>query len=343
MLLLRAGANPDAQTSNGTTSLILAIHAGHYGCVRALIEFGAAPSLGTHDQHRPLHEAVAKGHEATVRLLLRGGADPEVYTSRGRTPLHEAARLGHARSVEALLEYGASRESRSRDELQWTAWHFAKQAGQGPTLAALRGAGGDCPRWSPPREPAVRDVKSWLGEIIQRPFFLRSELRQIAGLRVRVRPVNERELIFCRVSEALELIRTHQARAIERMRRCETTIWIPGWLPSFGAYEPGLRACVLSSDYVLASNRSEAEIAGVIVHESVHARTLARVYQTDPFFRARSERLCCEMERDFLARVPGALDLAQSADKQSRLDPIVWSAKEVTRRKIWTLRALLSK
>jgi hypothetical protein len=332
--LLKGGANPNAQTSNGTTSLILAALGGHHDCLRTLLLGGADPSLGTKEGHLPLHEAVARGDETSIRLLLEAGADPNVYGVRGRGPLHEAARLGQAEIISVLIAYGADCAARSKDELRWRPWHFAKQAGHGRAVAALG--------WSETKPHLTEDglpklsLGSRVALLLQRPFFRRSQLRVLEGVAVRVLPKREKELIFGRVADALRLIHLHQPRTLERIRKCGLTIWVPGALFSYGAYEAGLRACAISSDYMLAPNRALAEIASIIVHEVVHARTWNVAYETDVFFRARTERISWEAQRDFLASVPETARFVEVADEQSRADPIVWR-----RTRLGTLRRIV--
>src|SRR6266511_3614180 len=339
--LLSEGADPNAQTSKGADLLILAIHSGHHECLRALLSGRADPSVGTDEGHLPLHEAVARGDEISIRLLLRAGADPNVYGGRGRTPLHESARTGHAGIARALLEHGANHAARSRDDLQWTPWYFAKQAGHGPVLAELRRVGGAS---SAPLSGVSLNarVRSRLANPILSPFFRRSELCLVAGLNVRIRSATEKELIILRVSEAIGLIQTHQPRVIDRMRRSGITVWIPSWLPgSLGAYYVDVRSCAISSEYILAPDRAAAESAGVIVHEAVHARTWTPASETEAFVRGRTERLSCEAQRDFLAKIPGASELARAVGELCRVDPIVWSRRALTRANLDMLRDVL--
>jgi hypothetical protein len=338
-LLLGGGADPAAHTRNGTTSLMLAVHAGRHDCLATLLEAGADVNAGTIEGHVPLHEAVARGDVRSTRLLLHWGAKPDVYNSRGRTPLHEAARSGYPDVVQLLLEYGANFAARSRDDLTWSAWEFAKQGGHGSVLGKLTSKGAALPRRANP--PARASMRSRLADVLERPFFLRSAIRMLYDVQIRVSASRELEATYIRLGSAMDLIHANDKRIIERMRQCGIAIWVPGRLSHNASYEAGLRVCLLSSEYVLDGTTWPAAIAGAIVHEITHARTWSPLYERDVLFRARTERLCLEAQRDFLKRVPGALRLADAAGERSRSDPIIWSNRAITRRKLRWLMGLL--
>lgn len=88
-LLIKAGANPDAQEKpGGRSALILAIdytEEAYKGatpdCVKALIEGGANPDLATRKGWTPLLYCFARDMPETAKYLLQNGADPELKTA----------------------------------------------------------------------------------------------------------------------------------------------------------------------------------------------------------------------------------------------------------------------
>jgi len=94
--LLRAGADPVAPDSEGTTPLYLASVQGEAEVALLLLEAGASPDAesGHGDQGTPLCGATAHGHADTVRVLLEHGADPN--PARGPWNRPGAAVLGDA-------------------------------------------------------------------------------------------------------------------------------------------------------------------------------------------------------------------------------------------------------
>jgi ankyrin repeat protein len=115
-LLLRHGANPNAQTQHLTgerptmmAPLHLAATHGHHAGARALLEAGAAPRQGAQDgAPTPLHLAAGGGYLETVRALLEHGADiTALETGFNATPLGWAKHGKHAEIVALLHERAA--------------------------------------------------------------------------------------------------------------------------------------------------------------------------------------------------------------------------------------------
>jgi ankyrin repeat protein len=95
---LKAGADPNAETSEGTP-LCAAACWGHTRAVEALLEHGADPNQAEDGGYTPLLWATEFGHADTVHVLLEHGADP--------TSLSSAVAYGSPRIVEDLLAHGA--------------------------------------------------------------------------------------------------------------------------------------------------------------------------------------------------------------------------------------------
>ncbi|MFC6021036.1 ankyrin repeat domain-containing protein [Plantactinospora solaniradicis] len=109
--LLRAGADPNATTSDGTTPLYTASVQGIAPIVRLLLTAGAAPDneSGHGAEGTPLTGAAAWGHTDVVRELLEYGADPNLREDHGTglSPLDWALRAGHRQTADLLLAAGA--------------------------------------------------------------------------------------------------------------------------------------------------------------------------------------------------------------------------------------------
>eukprot|EP00964_Phaeocystis_antarctica_P108307 scaffold72917_cov67-Phaeocystis_antarctica.AAC.2 len=67
-VLLRAGANPDLQDSNGGTALMQAAYHGQEACVKALLRAGANTELLDQAGDTALHAEI-KGHTAIAELI----------------------------------------------------------------------------------------------------------------------------------------------------------------------------------------------------------------------------------------------------------------------------------
>jgi ankyrin repeat protein len=70
-LLLENGADIEGRTGNemAWTALHGAIHEGHYGVVRILLEHGCNPDVEDGFGHPARYWAASKGHEAIVEFL----------------------------------------------------------------------------------------------------------------------------------------------------------------------------------------------------------------------------------------------------------------------------------
>ncbi|KAG0242736.1 Glycerophosphocholine phosphodiesterase [Actinomortierella wolfii] len=102
-LLIRHGANLDAQDEDGESCLIVAAKNGHTQSVKLLIEGGA--NLELRERYygwTALHLAAIENHPETVKALLEAGANPNVYDFSSWTP-HEHAIFAANNACAALL------------------------------------------------------------------------------------------------------------------------------------------------------------------------------------------------------------------------------------------------
>jgi ankyrin repeat protein len=78
--LLKAGANPNARSANGTTPLMMGAMSGVADVARALIKAGANPKLRNVNQDRAEDLALKRGH--TDFAAITRGEEPRSLTRR---------------------------------------------------------------------------------------------------------------------------------------------------------------------------------------------------------------------------------------------------------------------
>lgn len=137
VLLLDAGANPNARDDDGNTPLRLGALNTNPMVTSHLLDAGADPNAADNNGYGPLHSAVE--HNLRVaQLLLDAGADPNAAANDGYTPLHHTV-LNNVRVTQLLLEAGASPTTVSHDG--WTALQTAVFFGNRGVVPALLQAG----------------------------------------------------------------------------------------------------------------------------------------------------------------------------------------------------------
>jgi ankyrin repeat protein len=127
-------------------ALLLAAQRGDLAGLQRALAAGAAPAApGSFFGYTALHAAAAMGEAGCVAALLAAGAPVNAEAEDGATPLLAAAAQhgpDTAAAVGLLIAAGARLDARlaARGE---AAVHLAAQAGRGPVLARLIGAGAD--------------------------------------------------------------------------------------------------------------------------------------------------------------------------------------------------------
>ncbi|MGQ0734830.1 MAG: ankyrin repeat domain-containing protein [Acidobacteriota bacterium] len=166
-MLLYAGANAKASTRLGEqTPLLMASQIGHTGLVDVLIKAGADPKAATSNGTTPLMLAAASGSAPTVNLLLQHGADPNaVESARGESALMFAAAYNRVEAMQALLARGANWRAATKvvdlAGLTSPEEEFFRQQQQqggqqgGPPQAQGRGPGGPGGPGGPPAQAAA--------------------------------------------------------------------------------------------------------------------------------------------------------------------------------------------
>ncbi|XP_053513269.1 ankyrin repeat domain-containing protein 55 [Artibeus jamaicensis] len=135
-LLLKMGADINAQDARGRTSLCLAAYLGWLeGCV-SLLRNGAKHSVPDKNGRLPLHAATAEPDARLLAVLVQQSSLSEVnhQDNEGMAPLHWAAFHSQPQHAQLLLRKGADPALADKDFK--TALHWAVQSGN-RTLCAL--------------------------------------------------------------------------------------------------------------------------------------------------------------------------------------------------------------
>ena len=117
IVLLEGGANPNMPDDKGTTPLFLSCQlvsgtnaTGIPIIARLLLKYGADPNVQLSDGSVALHYAVIRGLDSVVEVLLQVSKIPvdyDVVDINGRTPLFVASQKGNGTIVSYLLQVGA--------------------------------------------------------------------------------------------------------------------------------------------------------------------------------------------------------------------------------------------
>lgn len=128
---------PSVKQHEEITPLHIAATGGDLSSVRVLLRSGADVNAEDRFHHTPLHMAAQQGHTETVRALLESGAFIDSRDLVGRTPLHLAVRKRCSETARLLLEFGA--DNQALDALKCTPFEYAVRNGD-ETMHILFGA-----------------------------------------------------------------------------------------------------------------------------------------------------------------------------------------------------------
>ena len=126
-------------TTEDTSALDLAAHAGEVDAMNALIRHGANVRAGNARGYTALYFVPDVNQAASIDFLVGAGADVDVEAEQGFTPLHIASHLGFSGAVGSLLKHGADKDFTSSTGA--TPLHMAAEHGRLPILNALVEAG----------------------------------------------------------------------------------------------------------------------------------------------------------------------------------------------------------
>lgn len=141
-ILLAYGAKAGRRDRTcGTTALMLASAAGHTEVVAALLQATDGSNTDIlkavdHEGRTALLYASRSGHaEVAEKLLMHTSSVIDIADETGLTPLMGAARMGHLKVVKLLLAHGA--DTNVQDETDATALHVACMKGNAAIVSVL--------------------------------------------------------------------------------------------------------------------------------------------------------------------------------------------------------------
>jgi ankyrin repeat protein len=105
-LLLENGVDVNVvRTNSGCTSLHYAASLGHVNLCELLVRFGAETDAQTAKLETPLHLAVTREHSEVVAVLLKYRARLDIRDKNGMTPLQEAENLKNIEIVTLIKQH----------------------------------------------------------------------------------------------------------------------------------------------------------------------------------------------------------------------------------------------
>lgn len=115
--LLKAGADANAKSEYGWTTLMEAAESGHVEVAELLLKHGADVNAKNENHYgwTALKWAAGNGHTKVVEVLLKHGANVNQKDNFGNTALMEAALQGNIEVVNILIREGAYVNARSKD------------------------------------------------------------------------------------------------------------------------------------------------------------------------------------------------------------------------------------
>lgn len=132
--LIASKADIENTGSDKRSALLLACASNQAGVVAILLKAGANANAQDAAGKGPLHWATSQRNLETVELLLSHGADVNAQDKNGETPLIVSAVCGHLEIARALLAAGADQGLADRDGLTALTW---ANRNHHPELAAL--------------------------------------------------------------------------------------------------------------------------------------------------------------------------------------------------------------
>jgi len=113
--MLKAGIDPNTQTSLGNRPLLIAAKKRNPRLLEILMANGAKTEAPDRNGLTALMAAASMGLAPNVRVLISAGANVNARDEKGSTPLIWAAISGHPQVVEILLAHGADGKVKNKD------------------------------------------------------------------------------------------------------------------------------------------------------------------------------------------------------------------------------------
>jgi ankyrin repeat protein len=113
--MLKAGIDPNAQTTMGNRPLLIAAKKNNPKLLEILIGQGAKVDIRDRSGLTPLMAASSMGLDQNVEVLISAGAKVNARDEKGSTALIWAAISGQPKVVEILLAHGADRKIKNKD------------------------------------------------------------------------------------------------------------------------------------------------------------------------------------------------------------------------------------
>jgi Ankyrin repeats (3 copies)/Ankyrin repeat len=113
--MLKAGIDPNAQTTMGNRPLLIAAKKKNPRLLEILIAQGANVDAADRNGLTPLMAAASMGLDQNVRVLISAGAKVNARDEKGSTALIWAAISGQPQVVEILMAHGADGKVKNKD------------------------------------------------------------------------------------------------------------------------------------------------------------------------------------------------------------------------------------
>lgn len=125
--LLKHGADPNVETTEGLKPLHLACFHGCLSITQCLLEFGADVNAYDKQGNLPIHTACSAGHFHIAELLIKHGSICDSPDSNGRYPIHYSSASGNWKFTKTLLQLGV--DANVMDTFGYTGLQLASSRG----------------------------------------------------------------------------------------------------------------------------------------------------------------------------------------------------------------------